>query len=445
MISTYRNWDIRDQVKAVSGGLVSAQDLSSAVRTDIARYEPRLKAWVSMSDVQTQASDLDGSRLASRPLAGVSVGVKDIIDVAGVPTRSGSSTTSDLPVASDASCVARLRSLGAVIQGKTVTTEFGYFSPGPTVNPWDHACTPGGSSSGSAAAVGARTISVALGTQTAGSLTRPASYCGVAGMVLANGSTTLDGIHGLSESLDSLGLLTRTVADLAYVYAAFDGSSLLGPDDISCSELKLYLWLGSDVLPLSPQMQDLLREVPGIAGKLDIDCTHFDWNDHVTTLTSDHRTVMGYEAARTMAQVMAEHRSELSPQLQELLLGGAEIEEQEYQEALIRRNVSRRALERLLGPQGVIIGPAAQGPALDRSHGTGSPDLSRPWQILGLPVVVVPGARSTTGMPLGLQLIGMPGTEHRLLALGQLLEKWLRRLASFSAHNNDPTIKDLTW
>lgn len=441
MNSTYRNRNISEQVSAVHHGDVTVAELSTAVRTDIVRYEDRLKAWVALADIGDTGPE---AAAGTRPLEGVSVGVKDIIDVAGLPTRSGSPVTSGLPAGDDAACVARLRDLGAVVQGKTVTTEFGYFSPGPTVNPWDHACTPGGSSSGSAAAVGANTVPVALGTQTAGSLTRPASFCGAAGMVLAVGSTPMAGVNGLSESLDSLGLLTRSVADLAYVYSAFAGREVPHAEEAS-DGTTLHVWHGSDVLPLAPQMQDLLREIPRMAADLGAAHRDLDWNDHVITLTSDHRTVMGYEAARTMAPVLAGHAPELSPQLLELLRGGAEIGEQDYREALIRRDISRRALERLLGEGGVIIGPAAQGPALDRANGTGSPDLSRAWQLLGLPVVVVPGARSTTGMPLGLQLTGLPGSEPRLLALGQLLEQRLRRLPSFSEHTSQPTLKDLTW
>ncbi|AGF73704.1 amidase [Corynebacterium halotolerans] len=447
MTSTYRNRGISEQVTAVHNGDITAAELATAVRTDISRYENQLNAWIALAEVNNPLPDLSGGALTPtefRPLEGVSIGVKDIIDVAGLPTRSGSPVTSDAPATTDAACVARFRELGAVIQGKTVTTEFGYFSPGPTVNPWDHGRTPGGSSSGSAAAIGANTIAVALGTQTAGSLTRPASFCGAAGMVLAVGSTPMAGVSGLSETLDALGLLTRSVTDLAYVYSTFTGQDLEGIADPS-PKSTLHIWHGSDLLPLAPQMQDLLREIPRLATDLGVDHEDLDWNDHVTTLADDHRMVMGYEAAQTMAAVMTEHETELSPQLQELLRGGAGIKEQDYREALTRRDISRRALERLLGPGGVIIGPAAQGPALNRDKGTGSPDLSRAWQLLGLPVVVVPGARSTTGMPLGLQLIGLPGSEQRLLALGQDLEKQLRRLPSFSEHTSQPTLKDLTW
>lgn len=445
MTSIYRNRGISEQVEAVHNGAISAAELAAAVRTDITRYEGKLKAWVALSQENTALPVPGETAPDPRPLAGISIGVKDIIDVAGLPTRSGSPITADTPVRSDAAFVARLRELGAVIQGKTVTTEFGYFSPGPTANPWDHSHTPGGSSSGSAAAVGANTIAVALGTQTAGSLTRPASFCGAAGMVLAVGSVPMTGVHGLSETLDALGLLTRTVADLDYVHAAITGREYDSTPQPVPGETTLHVWQGSDLLPLAPQMQDLLREIPRLSDEVGVGNELLDWNDHVTTLASDHRTVMGHEAARTMATVMAEHGTELSPQLQELLRSGSEVPEQDYREALIRREISYRALERKLGADGIIIGPAAQGPAPDRSTGTGSPDLSRPWQLLGLPVVVVPGARATTGMPLGLQLIGLPGSEPRLLALGRRLEQLLRRLPSFSEHNTQPTLKDLTW
>lgn len=446
MTSPFRNRGISEQVAAVHNGDVTAAELATAVRTDITRYEDRLRAWIALADMSSPLPDLSGGTPApSRPLEGVSIGVKDIIDVAGLPTRSGSPVTPAEPATADAACVARLRDLGAVIQGKTVTTEFGYFSPGPTANPWDHGRTPGGSSSGSAAAIGANTIAVALGTQTAGSTTRPAAFCGAAGMVLAPGSTSMTGVHGLSETLDSLGLLTRTVADLAYVYSAFTGQDVDITQEPTAPGTTLRIWYGSDLLPLAPQMQDLLRQIPRLADGLGIGHDDLDWNDHVTTLTDDHRTVMGYEAARTLADVMAQHESELSPQLRELLRNGAEIDERDYREALIRRDISRRALERLLGPDGVIVGPAAQGPAQHRDNGTGSPDLSRAWQLLGLPVVVIPGARSTTGMPLGLQLTGLPGSEQRLLTLGHHLEKRLRRLPSFSEHTSEPMLKDLTW
>ena len=200
---------ISEQTHAVESAAGTAEALVQQTREQIERCEPDLRAWVTLSpDIAAQAATVEHTT-QRLPLRGVSLGVKDLIDVAGLPTRAGSSITPTDAAPADADCVARLRALGAVVQGKTVTTEFGYFAPGPTGNPhaFDH--TPGGSSSGSAAAVGAGTIPLALGTQTAGSLTRPASYCGAAGIVLAHGSTSMSGIVGLSDSLDSLGMLTR--------------------------------------------------------------------------------------------------------------------------------------------------------------------------------------------------------------------------------------------
>lgn len=447
MSSNYRNCSIREQVKAVHNDNVSVSELAMAVRTDITRYETALSAWVAFADVDTKLTGATSREPeeGTVPLAGVSIGVKDIIDVAGLPTRCGSPLTTDRSADFDADCVSRLRELGAVVQGKTVTTEFGYFSPGPTVNPWNHACTPGGSSSGSAAAVGAHTISAALGTQTAGSLTRPASYCGTAGMVLAPGSTSMNGISGLSESLDSLGMLTRSVSDLEYLYSAFTGHEAASTTSPDVEGTVLHKWDGSDLLQLAPEMHCLLSEIPALAANLEVGIETLNWSDHVHTLAQDHNTVMSYEAARTMDQVRGQHGSQLSPQLQELLNEGTSTRDPEYSEALIRRDASYRVLERLLSPSGVILGPAASGPAPDASTGTGSPDLSRPWQLMGMSVVVVPGALTGSGMPLGLQLIGLPGTERRLLEVGRRLEPLLRQLPAQSRNTSAPTLKDLTW
>ncbi|ANE05002.1 amidase [Corynebacterium crudilactis] len=438
MTSTFRNKSISEQVHAIQTGTISSAELAAVVRTDIIRYEKNLHAWVELSELEDIKPDNN-----LRPLEGISIGIKDIIDVAGLPTRCGSSITPSSPASTDADCVARVRELGAIIQGKTVTTEFGYFSPGPTKNPWRHSLTPGGSSSGSAAAVGANTIQVALGTQTAGSLTRPASFCGAAGMILPPGSTSMLGVHGLSHTLDSLGFLTRSTADLDTFYSAFVG---IEPDtDPKTESLEIRIWDGSDILPLSPQMHGLLSELPPLINKLGISYAPLEWSDHIQTLTEDHRTVMGYEAAKTMAQAFTEHKEQLSPQLQELLSNGATINEQDYREALIRTKSSRLSLERLLGVNGVIIGPAAASPAPEYTSGTGSPDLSRAWQLLGLPVVIVPGAKTTTGLPLGLQIIGLPGTEKKLLNLSRRLEFLLRRFHSLSEAFTSPTLKDLTW
>ncbi|MGN5236567.1 amidase [Rhodococcus sp. SJ-3] len=419
-------FSVEDQVRSIGAGSTTAVELVSHARAAIEAHEPELEAWVQLSrSAMAEAADVDRDR-RDLPLRGVSVGVKDLIDVAGMPTRAGSSVTPSSPVTTDAPCVARLRSLGAVIQGKTVTTEFGYFRPGPTRNPraLDH--TPGGSSSGSAAAVGAGTVPLALGTQTAGSLTRPASYCGAAGMVLAHGTTDMSGILGLSESLDSLGFLTRTVADLRYVYDAFVSGR---PSDPSSEETSVFVWGGSYLDYLDPTMIALLGRLPALLGDLGFRSEPLDWDDHVKTLADDHVTVMGYEAARKRAHEFDTHRDDLSPQIRDLLLQGREMPESAYSAALIRRDRSRDLLREILEGPSVIVGPAATGPAPKGLSVTGSPILSRPWQLLGAPVVVVPGARTVSGLPLGLQVIGSAGGEEYLFDVGEKLEAALRELS----------------
>jgi Asp-tRNA(Asn)/Glu-tRNA(Gln) amidotransferase A subunit family amidase len=442
MTLAHRIRSVEDQVAAVRDGHVSARDAAEHHRREITRYEPRLKAWVDLVDLD----DLDDP--VTGPLAGLSVGVKDIIDVQGMPTRCGTPTSDATPKDRDADCVARLRELGAVIQGKTVTTEYGYFSPGPTTNPFDPCATPGGSSSGSAAAVGAGTIPFALGTQTAGSLTRPASFCGAAGLVLTHGATSLGGVTGLSDSLDSLGFLAQTVEDLAFVHRAFfaDGgsappvSAVPGPSDLT-----VFLWEGSGMLNLDGTMTRLLRTVPRLLESVGVQTAPLQWDDHIRTLVDDHRTVMSYEAAHGTGRRLGASRPLLSEQFRQLLDDGDAVEERDVTEALFRRDVSLSSLTRCLGANGLIVGPAAKGPAPDMTTGTGSPELSRPWQLLGLPVLTVPGARTVSGMPLGIQVIGPKGSERTLLRLGAALEPLLRSLPSFSDTDGTPTLKEMKW
>ena len=418
---------ISEQVNAISAGVLTAEDLATHTREEIERSEPHLRAWVELAaDITAQSRRVD-QLTAPLPLRGVSVGVKDLIDVAGLPTRAGSPLTSEEAAETDADCVTRLRTLGTVVQGKTVTTEYGYFSPGPTRNPHANGHTPGGSSSGSAAAAGAGIIPLALGTQTAGSLTRPASFCGAAGMVLAHGSTSMAGITGLSESLDSLGLLTRSVEDLRTVYRAFSQADI--PASSPRGTTTVLAWHGSGLDEVSPSMRGLLQRLPLLINKLGVECQPLDWHDHVLTLASDHVTVMAHEAARTRSDELARHGEAVSAPLRQLLEQGSRIPTDDRDAALARRDRSRVLLAEVVGSGSLVIGPAALGPAPAGLATTGSPILSRPWQLLGLPVVVVPGAMTTTGLPLGLQVIGLPGREQDMLNLGVGLEQLLRNLA----------------
>ncbi|MFF2514188.1 amidase [Streptomyces sp. NPDC058086] len=412
---------------AVAGGELSAAEAIAGALERLDRTESDVRAWVRV--------DRDGALGAAReldavpsggPLRGVPVGVKDIIDVAGLPTECGSPLRRGRIAEADAPLVARLRRLGAVPLGKTVTTEFAYFAPGPTRNPHNLAHTPGGSSSGSAAAVATGVVPLALGSQTAGSLTRPASYCGVAGFVVPAGcSLDTTGFVGLSHSLDAVGLLTPTVADLRLVYGALTGSDRLSRPPGAPTRPRLAVWSGGELAEISQDMRAaLVRSVENAVanGAVLVDV---DWPALTPRLVAAHVTVMAYEAARMLAEEST-HPDRLSAPLNELLAHGRSLTAGDYEHA---RSVARRersTVLALLGDVDAVLGPAAPGAAPKGLTATGSPVLSRPWQLLGLPALTVPGHRDAQGMPLGLQLVGHPDRLEGLFSLGHAVERAAR-------------------
>ncbi|MFK0113241.1 amidase [Streptomyces sp. NPDC091217] len=376
------------------------------------KTEPEIRAWVH---VDADAARAEAERAPEGPLQGVPFGVKDIIDVTGLPTECGSPLRRGRIAAADAWLVDRLRGAGAVPLGKTVTTEFAYFQPGPTRNPHNVHHTPGGSSSGSAAAVAAGVVPLALGSQTAGSLTRPASFCGVAGYVAPVGAWPTTGFTGLSETLDAPGLLAAHVRDLATAVEAVDGTHI----EVLRSP-RVLLWPGTELAEVDPKMLEALRRTGQALGAGDLD-------DKARTplLADTHATVMAYEAALALAPE-AENPESLSGHLNRLIERGRHTPTDEYEAALAVRRAARARILDLLDDVDVIIGPAAPGPAPYGLDATGTPILSRPWQLLGLPVVTVPGHRDLCGMPLGLQLIGHPDRVGRLLGIAEHTERVIK-------------------
>ncbi|QIY74126.1 amidase [Streptomyces sp. RLB1-33] len=414
---------------AVAGGELSAAEVIAGALERLDRTESDVRAWVRVDrdGALGAARELDAVPVPSGgPLRGVPVGVKDIIDVAGLPTECGSPLRRGRIAEADAPLVARLRRLGAIPLGKTVTTEFAYFAPGPTRNPHNLAHTPGGSSSGSAAAVATGVVPLALGSQTAGSLTRPASYCGVAGFVVpAGGSLDTTGFVGLSHSLDAVGLLTPTVADLRLVYGALTGSDRLSRPPEAPTRPRLAVWSGGELAEISQDMRAaLVRSVEDAVanGAVLVDV---DWPALTPRLVEAHVTVMAYEAARMLAEEST-HPDRLSAPLNELLAHGRSITTGDYEHA---RSVARRersTVLALLGDLDAVLGPAAPGAAPKGLTATGPPVLSRPWQLLGLPALTVPGHRDAQGMPLGLQLVGHPDRLEGLFSLGHAVERAAR-------------------
>ncbi|MGI5127834.1 amidase [Pseudonocardia sp. CA-107938] len=402
-------WSLRELVDDLAAGRTTPAAALDRARERVAATEARLRAWV----VPPREAPMEPG-----PLRGVQLGVKDIIDVAGLPTRCGSALrASAAPASADAAIVAAWRRAGAVPVGKTVTTEFAYFAPGPTDNPAAPGHTPGGSSSGSAAAVAAGHVPLALGSQTAGSVTRPAAFCGVAALVLTHGRFPVDGVTGLAPSLDSHGLFAAHVDDLALAFAALTGEPEAGPT----APPRLLFWAPDAVDPAMRAALDAARERWVAAGAVVDDLPA---PELVDSLTSAHAVVMAAEAAVERAAEAA-RPAELSRPLADLLRRGAATDPADLARARRVAAEGRARFGELLTSYDAVVGPAALGPAPVGLAATGDPAMSRPWQLLGFPAVTVPGLAAPDGRPLGVQLIGAPRAESALLRSGAWVEAHL--------------------
>ncbi|WP_306319752.1 MULTISPECIES: amidase [unclassified Streptomyces] len=403
MSTLWQPWSLRELVDDLAAGRTTARAARERAETRIARTDPQVRAWV------TPVAETDAS--TTGPLTGVPFGVKDIIDVAGHPTRCGSRLRADTaPATEDAAIVRAWRATGADVVGKTVTTEFAFFAPGPTHNPAAPGHTPGGSSSGSAAAVAAGQVPLAIGSQTAGSVTRPAAFCGVASLVMTHGRIPVDGVVGLSPSLDSHGCYAAGVGDLALAWNALTGER---PGEAASP--RVLLWSAEPFGGVSDAMReavDTARARLGAAGAV-VDALPEE--KLVAELAAAHPVVMAYEAARERAAEL-DHSAQLSAPLRELLHIGAATSEADHAAARATVEAARARIAALFATYDVVLGPAALGAAPAGLDATGDPVLSRAWQALGLPVVTVPGLRDADGLPLGVQAVGPPHGETRLLA-----------------------------
>lgn len=412
-MNLYAPWSLRDLVDAIAAGRLSAADAWETSDQRITETEDVLAAWVTRGP-RPQLSAPAGQ------LCGIPLGVKDIIDVAGYPTQCGSALRvgSD-PASADATIVRKWRAAGALPAGKTVTTEFAFFSPGPTRNPAAPAHTPGGSSSGSAAAVASGQVPLALGSQTAGSVTRPASYCGVAAMVLTRGLLPTDGITGLAHSLDSHGYYAAEVRDLACAWSAL--RSVPDPLNVPAGPPRVAFWSAEPLGVVEPAMSEALASLrAGLIADGAV-VTDFGAEHAIAAATAAHRVVMAYEAARERTAELA-RADELSRPLADLLRTGARTSEREYRQARRVVDETRHEVLNLLGSCDAIVGPAAPGPAPEGLDATGDPVLSRAWQALGLPVITVPGLRDRHGLPLGVQVVGAPNAEAALLRVADWIQ-----------------------
>ncbi len=354
------------------------------------------------------------------PLAGLPIGVKDIIDTFDMPTECGSPIYRGRVPVSDAPVVSMIRRAGGHIAAKTVTTEFAAVTPGATTNPHDPARTPGGSSSGSAAAIAAGFLPFAVGTQTAGSVIRPAAFCGVAGLKPTFGLFPGFGVKGFSWTLDTVGVFARTVPDLAFFAAAITGQPLGVTHDDWVPRIgvaRMQVW--DEISPAMAQAVEAACRRAGAAGAA---VSQLVVDPIFEAVHRAHYVVQDYELARSLAYEVDHHADRISDKLRAMIAGGAAIPTATYVAALADARRGRIVSDALFGDADVLLAPSAASAAPPGSEGTGSPNLTRLWTLLGLPSVNVPGLVDADGMPLGVQVIGRAGDDRRTLQAAAWIE-----------------------
>ena len=421
-----RSLTVREAARQIAERQLTAEALTAAYLDHIDAREGVVGAWQYLDRERALAAARQRDAEPTRgPLHGIPIAVKDLIDTVDMPTAYGSSIYRGHRPAADASCVALARATGAVVLGKTVTTEFAAFTPGKTANPRNPAHTPGGSSSGSAAAVADGMVPLAFGTQTAGSIIRPAAYCGCIGYKPSFGLINRAGVKPLADSLDTIGVLAGTVEDAAFFAGVLSERSALRhlATPSEAPRFGLYrtpMW--DEAEPATATALDTAREalerVGAAVAELAIAPEHHG-------LAEAQNTIMRFETVRAFAYERIEHSAELSPPFAQMLDAGMTIGTDEYDRALARAAEARAGLDAFFGSCDAVLVPAAPGEAPVGLGNTGDPIFNRMWTLLGVPCVTLPARWAESGLPTGVQLVGQIGDDARLMACAAFLERAL--------------------
>jgi len=374
----------------------------------IRELEPKIHAWVA---VQPEQPTADG------PLSGIPFGAKDIIETKGMATEYGSPLYKGRVGTEDAAIIRQLRGRGAVLVGKTVTTAFAYRTPGPTRNPRNLEHTPGGSSSGSAAAVAAGMVPFAIGEQTRGSMCRPASFCGVTGFKPTHNLLPMEGVLPVAKSLDTLGLFTHTPVDMLALWKA------LGyPDGAAVSAEKIVFAFPEPIPECEPEMANGFRQSIALLRKSGMSLEAIDIAGMLKEIDQASDLEMAYEGARYHEPRLKEFGSKLDEPLANMIRDGLKISDEKYAE--IRKTIAdgRVRFAEIFKSTPVILTPAAPGPAPLGLSTTGDPRMNAPWTALGTPAMSMPMPVGD-GLPLGLQLSADVGQDATVLRAAVLLQK----------------------
>jgi Asp-tRNA(Asn)/Glu-tRNA(Gln) amidotransferase A subunit family amidase len=428
----------RDLSRAMRRGDLSARAVAESFLRRIDEREPSVKAWAWLEHghVLEQAARADALKASGEPLGplhGLPVGVKDIIDTFDMPTECGTPIHKGRRPAEDAVIVARLRAAGAIILGKTVTSELAVYSPGPTRNPHDLTRTPGGSSSGSAAAVASGMAPVALGTQTNGSVIRPASFCGVVGYKPSLGLLPRTGVLKQASELDQPGVMARSVADAAFVAAAMMGRDV---DDEASFDPATPSLMDADFANGPPPKLAFVRgpfwqradlearhAIEAFVGGLATAIEPIDLPDEFAAAEEALGRIMSCGVAQAFHDEFAHGRASMSDLLVRIVERGRTLSAVDLLEACAVRERLRRRFQAAAARYDAILTPSATGAAPPFSEGTGNPIFSTIWTLLGAPAITLPLLQAVNGMPIGVQLVGRDRDDARLLRTAAWLER----------------------
>jgi len=417
-----------EAARQIASGNLTSEALVTACLERLAAINPTLEAWTVVDGDaairQARALDQESPR---GPLHGIPVGIKDLIDTADMATAYGSPIYEGHRPKWDAACVTQLKMAGCVILGKTVTTEFANIHPSRTRNPHDIAHTPGGSSSGSAAAVASYMVPLALGTQTAGSTIRPAAFCGVVGHKPSFNTINRAGLKFIAESQDTIGIIGRSAEDVMLCAHVLSGSALPRLGDGTGRHPRIGLcrtprWHEADRFA-----QECVESVAGKLSKAGGVVEEFLLPAGSERLFDEHARIMAYETARALAWEYVTHAEKLSPTLRARLGEGWSIPREVYESAREHGRLCRRhfMVEYAVGRYDFLLTLSAPGEAPRDLATTGNAVFNRLWTLFGGPCVTVPAGKGERGLPLGVQLVGRHGADHELLAWAHWVEKQL--------------------
>lgn len=427
-----------DAARRIREGVLTSEELVEACLDRIRQVEAQVQAWTFLDEghALAQARGADERKRSGQPIGplhGVPVAIKDIIDTADMPTENGCALHKGRAPHKDAAVVARLKAAGAVILGKSVTTECAYFTPGKTRNPWNPEHTPGGSSSGSAAAVAASMVPLALGSQTNGSTIRPAAFCGVYGFKPTHGLVPRTGMLQLSRTLDHVGLFARTLEDIALLAEELSGFDEGDPDTRPRARVSFREVLSQEP-PIEPMLamvktphwercdaetKEAFAELQEALGER---VEEIELSASAAEAWTWHQAIMEAEMAHHFEREWTRGREQLSPQLRTLIERGRDAKAVDYLRALRAIPGIIEGFEELFMERyDAILTPAAPGTAPKGLQATGDPAFCTLWTLAGMPALSLPMMRGTNGLPLGVQLVGRRNFDARLLRTARWL------------------------